>query len=221
MIARVLAATLSAGSTAHAAAVRPATPEIAGGASHSAAAGPVPRLSLSLPSLSTLPGSPLTQNVRENAGTIIPADAAAPARNLPVLSRDIARDAAAALLDEAGFRDTLSEHGLILWHILRAKTRSGERAFLTVSLPSDERPFALANDSAARQSELERRIALAEKRIVSEAARILGMEEDMVGVSGRLIESCCGAGCQSCLLTKDRHAERWTGQKPRKTEDTR
>lgn len=70
--------------------------------------------------------------------------------------------------------------------------------FLTVSLPRDGRAFEPGVDDPVRRAELERRLALAERRIVSEAARILGMREDMIGVSGRLIESCCGAGCQCC-----------------------
>lgn len=127
------------------------------------------------------------------------------------MSRDVARDEVAAKLSAAGLPDMLKEEGLVLWHILPAKTRGGERLFLTVGLPLDGRPFERGSGAPERRAELERRLAAVEARVVSEAARVLGMPEDMVAVSGRLVETCCGAGCQSCLLTKPEHSQRWTG----------
>jgi hypothetical protein len=133
------------------------------------------------------------------------------------LSRDVARDEAAATLAAAGFPERLREHGLVVWQILRAKTRGGEKAFLTVGLPADGIPLERGSGNPERRAELDRRLEAARDFIVSEASRLLGMPEDMVSVNARLVATCCGAGCQSCLITKPEHAERWTGQKPRPT----
>lgn len=139
-----------------------------------------------------------------------------PPRDPPDLSpRDLARDKAAARLAAAGFSESLHEEGLVLWHILRYTSRSGEKVTLTVSLPPDGKPFERGGGDPGRRAELERRLASAQSRIVFEAARALGMPEDMVAINPRLIEGCCGAGCQSCLLTKAQHAVQWTSLQPR------
>lgn len=194
----IAAAILLAWSAAsHAAGPRkPAAPPSGG-----APASSVPRISLPI-----LPAQSLTP----------PAGPPSPGGAQPLrLSRDVARDEAAAALAAAGFPEQLRERGLVLWQLLRAKARGGEKAFLTVGLPAEGVPFERGRGNPERRAELDRRLEAARDFIVSEASRLLGMPEDMVSVDARLVETCCGAGCQSFLLTKPEHAERWTGLPPR------
>ncbi len=135
------------------------------------------------------------------------------------MSRDVSRDEASAVLAVAGLPALLAEHGLTAWHILRHKTRSGERVWITVGLPREGRPFERGSGDAARRAELSDKLAKVEAKAAELVARTLGMPLEDVAFSERLLEGCCGAGCQSCLLTKDEHAELWTGEKPRRPGD--
>lgn len=185
-----------------------------------AARAAAPRRAVLPPPSPSMPAVPSVPNI---SLPILPALAPTPTLLAPTVgvgetprpSRDVARDEAATQLAEAGLPERLRADGLVLWHVLRYRARSGEKAALTVGLPADGRPFERGGGDPERRAELERRLAAVESRIVSEAARILGLPEDMVSVDARLIETCCGAGCQPCLLTKPEHAERWTGLPPR------
>ena len=127
------------------------------------------------------------------------------------LSRDIDRDAIAAKLDAAGFPSRLDAEGLKLWHIISYRGRGGQQVYFSLGLPSEGDAFT-REPNAERRAELQRRLDAARCRIVSEAARILDLPETNIGAHERLIENCCGAGCQSCLLTKPEHAERFAGR---------
>ncbi len=129
-------------------------------------------------------------------------------------TRDIKRDEAAALLDAAGLPALLASHGLVAWHILRHQTRSGERVWITLGLPREGRPFRGPEDEE-RQAELSRKRASVEADAALLVARVLGVSVEDVAFNERLVEDCCGAGCQSCLLTKEELARPWTGEKPR------
>lgn len=135
----------------------------------------------------------------------------APSAPEPRSSREIARDESAALLEAAGFPDFLKERGLTLWHILRARTRGGEQVHLTFSLPPDGRPFERGGGEPARREELKRLLAASEAAITDFAARNLGVDPAIIVLHERLIEGCCGAGCESCLLGAPKHAKTWTG----------
>lgn len=135
----------------------------------------------------------------------------APSAPEPRTSRMIARDESAALLESAGFPGFLKEHGLTLWHILRARTRSGEQVHLTFSLPPDGRPFERGAGEPTRREELKRRLASSGAVITDFAARTLGVDPTIIVLHERLIEGCCGVGCESCLLGYPEHAKTWTG----------
>lgn len=139
---------------------------------------------------------------------------AAPA-DAPRMSRELARDAAAAKLKAAGLPELLAEHGLVAWHILPHQSRGGTRVWVTVSLPRDGEPFEHGGGAPERREQLSRRLETARERATELVARTLGLPADDVSFNERLIESCCGAGCQSCLLTKKEHARAWTGEKAR------
>lgn len=130
------------------------------------------------------------------------------------LSRDIDRDAIASKLGAAGFPEQLDGDGLKLWHIISYRNRGGQQVYFSIGLPPGGDAFT-REPNAERRAELQRRLDAARGRIVAEAARILGLPEANVSAHERLIESCCGVGCQSCLLTKPEHAERFTGRPAR------
>ena len=137
------------------------------------------------------------------------AAADAPAQNPVRLTRDADRDAVVAALGDANFPQWLGDQGLVLWHIISDRNRGGQRLYLNVSLAPDGAAYT-------RQPSPERKLALSQKldgleaRIISEASRILDLQPSAISVNGRLIENCCGMGCQSCLHTKP-HAEGITG----------
>lgn len=120
----------------------------------------------------------------------------------PRTSRDEARDAAARLLAEAGARERFAEKGLVLWHILRARTRSGEQAHLTFSL----------EDERAPRGAIEKVLAVARPELTAWIASVLHLPVDSVGLHARPLEDCCGADCQSCLRSKDLASDYWTGK---------
>lgn len=126
-------------------------------------------------------------------------------------SRDIARDDAAARLKAAGFPAEVAAHGLAMWHVLSHVPRSGEQLHLTFGLPPDGRPFERGGGDPARREELSRRLKAAEAALVARAAEILGKDAAVFVLHERLVEGCCGAGCQSCLLGNSKHAKTWTG----------
>lgn len=172
----------------------------------------VPALRLSVPAL-----GPSSAPVP--APATLPALALAAPADAPRLSREAARDEAAARLVVAGLPSLLAEHGLVAWHILPHRARSGPRVWVTVSLPRDGRPFAHGSGDEGRREELSRRLDAARERATALVAAALGIPADDVAFNERLIEGCCGAGCQSCLLTKKDHARAWTGEKPRPERD--
>ncbi|MBI3299257.1 MAG: hypothetical protein HYZ75_13900 [Elusimicrobia bacterium] len=160
----------------------------------------------------------------------VPASVAAPRLTLPVLTvpiplsaagsavapevRASAEESALAKLDAAGFDRELADRGLILWRLLRASKRSGERAYLTIGLPPDGRPYDRKEPDPRREKELKTRLEASEKDIAALAARILGLPEENVSVRGDLAESCCGAGCQGCLRADPEQSEKWTDSAP-------
>lgn len=127
------------------------------------------------------------------------------------MSRDVARDDAADRLEAAGFPAELAAQGLTMWHVLSHVSRSGEQLHLTFGLPPDGRPFERGGGDPERRAELTRRLKAAEARIVARAAEILGKDPSVFVLHERLVEGCCGAGCQSCLLGNPRRAKQWTG----------
>lgn len=173
-----------------------------------AAAAPV--RSMAAPALApALPPSPLPLlSAALSPALSVPADA-------PRMARELARDEAAAKLRAAGLPELLAGHGLVAWHILPHRTRGGMRLWVTVSLPREGTPFEHGSGTPARREELSRRLDGARTRATELVARALGLPEEDVAFNERLIEGCCGAGCQSCLLTKEEHARAWTGEKAR------
>jgi hypothetical protein len=173
-----------------------------------AAASPVrimaaPGLSPSLtPSLLPASSPPLSPALSA------PADA-------PRMAREVMRDEMAAKLKEAGLPRLLAEHGLVAWHILPHRSRSGLRVWLTVGLPREGREFWHGPHDEGRRAELSRRLAEARQRATALVAGALGLPEDDVAFNERLLEGCCGAGCGSCLLMQEEHARPWTGEKAR------
>lgn len=136
-----------------------------------------------------------------------------PAAAIPQLrmSRDVARDDAADRLEAAGFPAELAAHGLTMWHVLSHVPRSGEQLHLTFGLPPDGRPFERGGGDPERRAELARRMKAAEARIIARAAEILGKDPSVFVLHERLVEGCCGAGCQSCLLGNPERTKKWTG----------
>lgn len=128
-------------------------------------------------------------------------------------SREIARDDAAGRLETAGLKSQLEEQGLTMWQVLRHRGRSGEQVHLTFGLPPDGSPFERGGGDPVRRAELKRRLKTSEARIVALVAATLGVEPGSVTLHERLIEGCCGVGCESCLLGagNSRHAKTWTG----------
>lgn len=120
----------------------------------------------------------------------------------PRTSREIARDEAAARLSAAGFPEAAGREGLSLWRVLRHRSRSGEQVHLTLGLPLDGRPFERGSGDPDRVDELKRRVARAEAQLVALAAKALGVAPSAIVLNERLIESCCGVGCEACLVGK-------------------
>lgn len=133
------------------------------------------------------------------------------------MAREIRRDEMAEALKSAGLPALLAEHGLLAWHIMPHRPRAGgeEQVYLSVSLPREGRDFDRGSGEQARRSELAARLAQVESRARELVSSALGLDPSMVMFNERLIEGCCGAGCQSCLLTKSEHAQSWTGEPPR------
>ncbi|MBI2387803.1 MAG: PepSY domain-containing protein [Elusimicrobia bacterium] len=143
------------------------------------------------------------------AAGVLPAPAAPDFRG----SREIARDEAAEKLEAAGLPAMLAGQGLTMWHVLRHRGRGGEQVHLTFGLPPDGRPFERGGGDPARREELERRLESSAARITALVAETLGVDPASVVLHERLVEGCCGAGCQSCLLGdgESKHAKTWTG----------
>lgn len=128
-------------------------------------------------------------------------------------------------LRAANYPETmLANHQLVLWQIISNPVRgeylpglqnknAGDlrRVTVIVSLPKGDIPFVKESGDPARIELLKARLLAAEDQIRSEVATHLGMPVDLVGVTRRLIETCCGEKCAYCLLTNDPEAERWTG----------
>lgn len=188
----------------------------------------VSALLCSVPALAALPRVPAAgaraplfappAAVGAAALALSPAPAALSASLLPApavpdfrMSRDVARDDAADRLEAAGFPAELAAQGLTMWHVLSHTPRSGEQLHLTFGLPPDGRPFERGGGDPERRAELTRRLKAAEARIVARAAEILGKDPSVFVLHERLVESCCGAGCQSCLLGSPQRAKKWTG----------
>lgn len=116
----------------------------------------------------------------------------------------------------------LADEGLRLWHLLRYTQRNGEQVHLTLGLPYDKEgkdDFGPGRETEGRKAELSRRLAGASERISKLVADALGVEADRVVLHERLIETCCGVGCTTCLLTKPEHARHWTGRELRPGRD--
>ncbi|MBI5246217.1 MAG: hypothetical protein HY923_03485 [Elusimicrobia bacterium] len=170
-------------------------------------------LPIAPPSGLPAPGSTLSSSLAPPAliASLIPAPAAPEYRG----SREIARDEAAEKLEAAGMPAMLAGQGLTMWQILRHRGRSGEQVHLTFGLPPDGRPFERGGGDPARREELKRRLESSEARITALVAETLGVDPASVVLHERLVEGCCGAGCESCLLGagKSKHAKKWTGLK--------
>lgn len=134
------------------------------------------------------------------------------------MSVEVKRDEALARLVMTPLAAVLADEGLRLWHVLRYTPRSGEQVHLTLGLPYDREgqdDFGPGRETSARKAELSRRLASAAKRVTQLVAEALGVEAERVVLHERLMETCCGAGCTTCLLTKPEYALRWTGRGPR------
>lgn len=122
------------------------------------------------------------------------------------------RDAALAQLAAAGLPQLLKSEGLVLWKFSTWRPRSGGvRAGLTLGLPHDRRPIDRRQEDPERREELRRLVDGARARVTELAGAALGIASEDVTTDERLIETCCGVGCGSCLLVKPQHAPLWAG----------
>lgn len=121
------------------------------------------------------------------------------------------RDATVAELRTAGVPAALrslgapADEGLILWRVMRRTTRGGQDVVdLHLSLPAEPgRPLDLEPDPV-RSAELKRRLDKHGPAVRELVAKALSTAEkafaaENVSLDGRLIETCCGAGCGPCL----------------------
>ncbi|MEK7388320.1 MAG: hypothetical protein AAB036_01335 [Elusimicrobiota bacterium] len=124
----------------------------------------------------------------------------------PITTRERLREDAELRLARAGARELFAEKGLILWKILRANTRAGEKVWLSFSF----------KDKKASALEIETALAGLRPQWVPWLASVLDLPSQAVELQAKPIEECCGSGCQSCLRSKERSSQYWTGAKPRK-----
>lgn len=170
----------------------------------SPARGMAPPFPISLPVISLEPAVPLQiqDASAPRAQSQNPAPAPQPLEAARPTKLELARDEAAARLLAEGLPEALRAGGLVLWQIMRTNHRSGERVRLTLSLPLNGRPYERGFGDPERQAELSRRLSEAGPRITAMAAEALRVPADSIILQERLIETCCGVGCEACLLKR-------------------
>ena len=112
------------------------------------------------------------------------------------------RNAALQKVADAGGREILARHGLMLWRFAHVRAGIGAQYSLTVSFFDGSRP----------DGELREHVRAHEPAVRQELSAALGVGADDVIVHPRPESFCCGTGCTSCLRSKPGASEYWTGK---------